>query len=310
MELFRISKTIHFMQYAVLLNIISLVTFSISVFFIFHKGFNLSTEFTGGSIIEASYSGEKILQLDDIKSSLLNIPHMEHTQVQYLGSSKEIIIKLPNLENFSLETTTFNILNELQKYDHSFNINKTEFIGPQVGEKLLQDMLISLIMLVIGIIFYLSIRFELIIAAAVVMANLHDVIIILGFFAFFQWEFSLSVLAGTLAALGYSVNESVIVMDRVRENYLKYTGPKNIRNIRNIINISITQTISRTIITHGSTQFMVLSILLFGGATLHYFAIALTIGIWFGIYSSIFVSSSLALLMRFGKKALYAEPRD
>ncbi|AFZ83138.1 protein translocase subunit SecF [Candidatus Kinetoplastidibacterium crithidiae] len=310
MELFRISKTIHFMRYAVLLNIISLVTFTVSLFFIYHKGFNLSTEFTGGSIIEASYSGEKILQLDEIKSSLTNIPHIEHIQVQYLGSSKEIIIRLPNLENFSLETTTSTILSELQKYDNSFNINKTEFIGPQVGEKLLQDMLLSVIMLVIGIIFYLSIRFELIIAAAVVMANLHDVVIILGFFAFFQWEFSLSVLAGTLAALGYSVNESVIVMDRVRENYLKYIGPKNIKNTKALINKSITQTISRTIITHGSTQFMILSILLFGGASLHYFAVALTIGIWFGIYSSIFVSSSLALLMKFGKKAFHAETHD
>ncbi|WBF65661.1 MAG: protein translocase subunit SecF [Candidatus Kinetoplastibacterium crithidii] len=310
MELFRISKTIHFMQYAVLLNIVSLVTFSISLFFICNKGFNLSTEFTGGSVIEACYSGEKILYPDEIKSSLLNIQGIEHIQVQYLGSSREIIIRLPNLESLSLETTTSNILNELKKYDDSFNINKTEFIGPQVGEKLLQDMLLSLILLVIGIIFYLSIRFEFIIAASVVLANLHDVVIILGFFAFFQWEFSLSVLAGTLAALGYSVNESVIVMDRVRENYLKYTGPKNIKNIKILINKSITQTISRTIITHGSTQFMVLSILLFGGASLHYFAVALTIGIWFGIYSSIFISSSLALLMRFGKKAFHSELHD
>ncbi|AGF46675.1 preprotein translocase subunit SecF [Candidatus Kinetoplastibacterium desouzaii TCC079E] len=295
MELFRISKTIPFMRHAVLLNLVSLITFITALFFIQKNGLNLSTEFTGGSVIEASYTGNKIISLDKIRESFADIDNYDKLQIQYFGSSKEIMIKIPTLENNSEKHQINEILSRLQKHEKSFQINKIEIIGPQVGEKLARDGLLALTMVIIGIITYLSFRFEWRLAVSGVIANLHDVTIILGFFAFFHWEFSLAVLAGILAVLGYSVNESVIIMDRIRENCSKDSD----YNVEDIINKSITQTISRTIITHTSTQFMVLSLFFFGGHSLHYFSIALTIGIWFGIYSSIFISASLAMWLNF-----------
>jgi preprotein translocase subunit SecF len=188
------------------------------------------------------------------------------------------------------------VLKELKAADPTVELRRVEFVGPQVGQELVHNGLMALLFVVLGIVIYLAIRFEWKFALAGVIANLHDVVIILGFFAFFQWEFSLSVLAGVLAVLGYSVNESVVIMDRIRENFRKQRKS----SVPEVINSAITQTISRTIITHGSTQMMVLSMLFFGGPTLHYFAMALTIGIWFGIYSSVFVAAALA--MWFGVK--------
>jgi preprotein translocase subunit SecF len=152
---------------------------------------------------------------------------------------------------------------------------------------------------------YLALRFEWKYSVAAILANLHDVVIILGFFAFFQWEFSLPVLAAVLAVLGYSVNESVVIFDRIRENFRRYRKMSTIQ----IIDNAITSTISRTIITHGSTQLMVLSMLIFGGATLHYFALALTIGILFGIYSSVFVAAAIAMWLGIKREDLIKGPK-
>jgi preprotein translocase subunit SecF len=168
-------------------------------------------------------------------------------------------------------------------------LRRVEFVGPQIGEELLHDGGLALLVVIIGIMIYLALRFEWKFAVAAIIANLHDIIIILGFFAFFQWEFSLAVLAGVLAVLGYSVNESVIIADRIRENFRKMRKA----SVDEVIDDAITSTISRTIITHGTTQMMVITMLLFGGPTLFYFALALTIGICFGIYSSVLVMAPL-----------------
>jgi preprotein translocase subunit SecF len=194
------------------------------------------------------------------------------------------------------------------------SLRRTEFVGPQVGKELAQDGLTALSLVIVGIMIYLAMRFEWKFAVAAIIANLHDVIIILGFFAFFQWEFSLPVLAAVLAVLGYSVNESVVIFDRIRENFRRLRKLDTV----GIIDNAITSTISRTIITHGSTQLMVLSMLLFGGPTLHYFALALTIGILFGIYSSVFVAAAIAMwlgvkredLIKGGGAKRDADPND
>jgi preprotein translocase subunit SecF len=288
MEFFRIHRTIPFMRHALVLNLISLVTFLLAVFFIATRGFHLSIEFTGGTVMEVHY--EQAVQLDEVRGAVNSLGYSDY-QVQNFGTSQDVMIRLPLREGESSAAQSDAVLGALQAKDASVQLRRVEFVGPQVGQELVHNGLMALLCVVIGIMIYLGFRFEWKFAVAGVVANLHDVVIILGFFAFFQWEFSLSVLAGVLAVLGYSVNESVVIMDRIRENFRKQRKT----SVREVINSAITQTISRTIITHGSTQMMVLSMLFFGGPTLHNFALALTIGIWFGIYSSVFVAAAIAM---------------
>lgn len=290
MEFFRIHCTIPFMRHALVLNIISLVTFVAAVFFILTRGFHLSIEFTGGTVMEVNYA--QTAQLENVRGVVSKLGYTDF-QVQNFGTSHDVMIRLPLQEGQTSATQSETVMAALKAADQGVELRRVEFVGPQVGQELLHNGLMALLVVVIGIMVYLGFRFEWKFAVAGVIANLHDVVIILGFFAFFQWEFSLSVLAGVLAVLGYSVNESVVIMDRIRENFRKYRKA----DVQEVINSAITQTISRTIITHGSTQMMVLAMLFFGGPTLHYFAMALTIGIWFGIYSSVFVAAALAMWM-------------
>ena len=293
MEFFRIQKDIPFMRYALILNAISLITFIAAVFFLWQKGLHLSIEFTGGTVIEVQY--EQSADLETIRGSVASLGYGE-VNVQNFGSSKDVMIRLPLIKNadgtlMSSTDQSNSVVSKLQETNPQVKLQRVEYVGPQVGEELLYGGIKALLFVVVGIVIYLSIRFEWKFAVAGILANLHDVVIILGFFAFFQWEFSLSVLAAVLAVLGYSVNESVVIFDRIRENFRKFRKLET----PDIIDSAITSTMSRTIITHGSTQMMVLSMLFFGGATLHYFAVALTIGILFGIYSSVFVAAAIAM---------------
>ncbi|TAM88236.1 MAG: protein translocase subunit SecF [Candidimonas sp.] len=290
MEFFRIHRTIHFMRHALVLNIASVIMFVLAVFFIITRGFHLSIEFTGGTVMEVHYA--QTTQLEDVRKVIDTLGYRDY-QVQNFGTSQDVIIRLPLRAKETSSQQSQVVFNALKAQTPQMELRSVEFVGPQVGRELVHNGLMALLCVVIGIMIYLAFRFEWKFAVSGVVANLHDVVIILGFFAFFQWEFSLSVLAGVLAVLGYSVNESVIIMDRIRENFRKQRKAST----REIINSSITQTISRTIITHGSTQMMVLSMLFFGGPSLHYFALALTIGICFGIYSSVFVAAALAMWM-------------
>ena len=288
MELFRIGRTIPFMRNALVLNAISFLTFVAAVFFIVAKGFHLSIEFTGGTVMEVNYA--QAAPLDKVRTAVTGLGYTDF-QVQNFGTSRDVMIRLPLGAGQSTATQSDSVMKALKASDSTVELRRVEFVGPQVGKELVENGLLALLFVVIGITLYLAVRFEWKFAVAGVLANLHDVVIILGFFAFFQWEFSLSVLAGVLAVLGYSVNESVVIMDRIRENFRRERGA----SVREVIDGAITQTISRTIITHGSTQMMVLAMLIFGGPTLHYFALALTIGIWFGIYSSVFVAAAIAM---------------
>ncbi len=311
MEFFRIKRDIPFMHRALLFNAISFLTFALAVFFILHRGLHLSIEFTGGSVIEVQYA--QAAELGKVRSAVESLNYGD-VQVQNFGTSRDVLIRLPlraGLKQTELVSQVVGALCKAEgaqmvaqspepgasqtcqdaKQAQPVVLQRSEFVGPQVGDELAHDGALALLVTVLGIMAYLAIRFEWKFAVAGVVANLHDVVIILGFFAFFQWEFSLSVLAAVLAVLGYSVNESVVIFDRVRETFRKFRklSPPQ------VIDHAITSTISRTVITHGSTQMMVLGMLLFGGPTLHYFALALTIGILFGIYSSVFVAAAIAM---------------
>ena len=288
MEFFKIKRDIPFMRNALVFNLISLLTFLAAVFFLFSRGLHLSVEFTGGTLVEVNYS--QAVDLEKVRATIATLGYSD-VQVQNFGTSRDVLIRLPAPKGVSSGQQSEKVIAALKTSDASATLRRTEFVGPQVGEELATDGLKALAFVVIGIMIYLAFRFEWKYAVAAIIANLHDVIIILGFFAFFQWEFSLPVLAAVLAVLGYSVNESVVIFDRIRENFRLYRKMNTVE----IIDNAITSTISRTIITHGSTQIMVLSMLLFGGPTLYYFALALTIGICFGIYSSVFVAAAIAM---------------
>ena len=301
MEFFKIGKDIQFMKHAKVLNGISLATFILAVFFLFSRGLHLSVEFTGGTLMEVSYS--QSADVEKIRSTISSLG-LTDVQVQNFGTARDIMIRLPAQKDVSTAQQSDKVLAALKTTDSSVVLKRAEFVGPSVGEELAADGLKALAMVVVGIMVYLAFRFEWKYAVAGIIANLHDVIIILGFFAFFQWEFSLSVLAAVLAVLGYSVNESVVIFDRIRENFRRYRKMDTVQ----IIDNAITSTISRTIITHASTLVMVVSMLIFGGPTLFYFALALTIGILFGIYSSVFVAAAIAMWLGIRREDLVKEP--
>lgn len=289
MEFFRIKKDIPFMRHALVFNVISLLTFALAVFFLLTRGLHLSVEFTGGTLVEVSYA--QAPQLEPIREALAGSGYPD-AQVQNFGSARDLLIRLPNREDLETSRVSETVMNTLQQVGGPApELRRVEFVGPQVGKELAADGSMALLLVIVGIMIYLALRFEWRFAVSAIIANLHDVIIILGFFAFFQWEFSLPVLAAVLAVLGYSVNESVVVFDRVRETFKK----KRNMTTPQVLDHAITSTISRTVITHGSTQVMVLSMLVFGGETLYYFSLALTIGICFGIYSSVLVASPLVM---------------
>ena len=301
MEFFKIRRDIPFMRHAKVFNAISFITFALAVFFLFSRGLHLSVEFTGGTLMEVSYS--QSADLNKVRSTVSGLGFTD-VQVQNFGTARDVMIRLPAQKGVSTAQQSEKVMQALKAGDAGVVLKRTEFVGPQVGDELAADGLKALAMVVVGIMIYLAFRFEWKFAVAAIIANLHDVIIILGFFAFFQWEFSLAVLAAVLAVLGYSVNESVVIFDRIRENFRRYRKMDTVE----IIDNAITSTISRTIITHGSTQIMVLSMLLFGGPTLFYFALALTIGICFGIYSSVFVAAAIAMWLGIEREDLIKGP--
>jgi preprotein translocase subunit SecF len=288
MEFFRIRRDIPFMENALIFNVISFITFAAAVFFLVTRGLHLSVEFTGGTVMEVAYS--QPADVEKVRRTIAGLGFQD-VSVQNFGTSRDVLVRLPAQKNVSSAQQSEKVLTALRADAPDVQLRRTEFVGPQVGDELVTNGLYALAAVAGGIMLYLAFRFEWKFALAAIIANLHDVVIILGFFAFFQWEFSLAVLAAVLAVLGYSVNESVVIFDRVRENFRRYRKMSTIQ----IIDNAITSTISRTIITHGCTQAMVLSMLLFGGPTLFYFALALTIGILFGIYSSVFVAAAIAM---------------
>ena len=291
MEFFRIRHDVPFMRHALAFNVISLVTFILAVVLLVTRGLHFGVDFTGGTVMEVSYA--EAPDLNKVRDTVAALGFTD-VSVQNFGTARDVMIRLPVRAGLTSAQLSEQVLTALKAVDQSVQMRRVEFVGPQVGKELVENGALALLFVSIGIVLYLWFRFEWKFGVAAIIANLHDVVIILGFFAFFQWEFSLPVLAAVLAVLGYSVNESVVVFDRIRENFRKMRRAP----VPEIINNAITRTMSRTIITHGCTQLMVTSMLFLGGETLHYFALALTIGILFSIYSSVLVASPL--LMMFG----------
>ncbi len=311
MEFFRIKKDIQFMKDSMVINAVSFITFALAVFFLVTRGLHLSVEFTGGTVMEVAYT--QTADVGKVRETVAGLGYSD-VVVQNFGTSRDVMIRLPVQKGVTSAQQSEQVLAALKAQDDSVQLRRTEFVGPQVGEELVHGGLMALGMVVLGIVIYLALRFEWKFGVAAIIANLHDVVIILGFFAFFQWEFSLSVLAGVLAVLGYSVNESVVIFDRIREAFRKFRK----LSTAEVIDHAITSTMSRTIITHASTEAMVLAMFFFGGPSLHYFALALTIGILFGIYSSVFVAAAIAMwlgvkredLVKTGKKEEGSDPND
>ncbi|MGW8183478.1 MAG: protein translocase subunit SecF [Burkholderiales bacterium] len=299
MEWFRISRDIPFMRHALLFNVISLITFIVAVASLSVRGLNLGVDFTGGTVMEVHYA--EAADLGKIRESVARLGFSD-AAVQNFGTSRDVLIRLPVKQGLTSAQLSERVMAELRKDDPKVEMRRVEFVGPQVGRELFDNGALALLFVSIGIVLYLWLRFEWKFGVAAIIANLHDVIIIIGMFSLFQWEFSLPVLAAVLAVLGYSVNESVVVFDRVRETFRN----RRMRNltVAQIIDHAITRTMSRTIITHGSTQIMVCSMLIFGGETLFYFALALTIGILFGIYSSVLVASPIVMYLGVSREDL------
>ena len=290
MELFKIRRTIPFMRFSKIFNAISLVSFLVAVAFLIMKGLSFSIEFTGGTVMEVSYP--QAAPVEQIRETIKKDIGLE-AAVQNFGTARDVMIRLPILEGQNSGDQAKQVMEVLQKTEPGVQLTRVEFVGPQVGEELASDGATALLLVCIGIMIYLAFRFEWKFALAAIIANMHDVVLVVGVFSIFQWEFSLPVLAAVLAVLGYSVNESVIIFDRVREHFKKMRRASTVE----VINSAITATISRTMITHGSTLAMTLAMYFFGGPALHYFALALTIGICFGIYSSVFVSAAIAMYL-------------
>ncbi len=286
MEFFKIRRDIPFMRHALTFNIISAITFVIAVILLVVRGLHFSIEFTGGTVIEVNYP--QAVNTEQVRDVLTAKGYTDFS-VQNFGSSRDLLIRMPIKQGQESSKLSEAVEAALKEHDPGVVKRRVEFVGPQVGEELAYNGALALLITSIGIVVYLAFRFEWKFGLAAIIANLHDVVIILGFFALFQWEFSLPVLAAVLAVLGYSVNESVVVADRIRENFRKMRRA----SVTEVIDNAITRTMSRTIITHGCTQLMVTSMLIFGGEALHYFALALTIGILFGIYSSVLVMAPL-----------------
>ncbi len=303
MEFFRIRRTIHFMRFDKIFNAISLISFIIAVFLLCTRGLALSIEFTGGTVMEVTYP--QAAPTDQIREEISDALGIE-ASVQNFGTARDVMIRLPIVEGENSNQQAQQVMDVLQKSEPQAQMTRVEFVGPQVGEELATDGLTALLLVIFGIVIYLAFRFEWKFSIAAIIANLHDVVLVLGIFAFFQWEFSLPVLAAVLAVLGYSVNESVIIFDRVREHFKKMRRAGTVE----VIDSAITATISRTVITHSSTLAMTLAMFFFGGPALHYFALALTIGICLGVYSSVFVAAAIALYLKVKREDLVKPKKE
>ena len=289
MEFFRITKTIPFMKYKFVLNMISLVSFIVAVYWIFAHGLAFSIEFTGGTQMEVRYPSA--VNTEQVRTELKSVSN--EVLVQTFGTASDIVIRVPTKTGYTSGQVAEEVMAVIHKNTPDAQLTRTEYVGPQVGEELARDGGTALALVVVGNMIYLAFRFEWKFSVAAIIANLHDIFIVLGIFSVMQWEFSLPVLAAVLAVLGYSVNESVIIFDRVREHFRTMRRADTVE----VINSAITATISRTVITHTSTLCMTLSMFFFGGPALHYFSLALTIGILLGVYSSVFVAAAIALYL-------------
>ena len=276
--------------------VFSLLLIILSIGSIATKGLNLGIDFTGGYLIEAGYQND--VNLDQVRTALANA-EFKDAQVQNFGSSKDIIVRIAPRTDINKATIGDNVLTVLKTTsDSEVEMRRVEFVGPQVGDELRDDGGIALLVALGGILIYISLRFQLKSAVGAILALVHDVVITIGFFSLIQMEFDLSVLASILAVIGYSLNDTVVVLDRIRETF------RNVRKTtaEDILNISINQTLSRTIVTSLTTLLVLFALFFFGGEIIHGFATALIVGVIIGTYSSIYIASSTLMMMNIHKQ--------
>jgi preprotein translocase subunit SecF len=287
---------INFMNKRKLAMAFSLVLIIISIGSLVTRGLNFGIDFTGGYLIEAGYQND--VNLDQVREALV-AAKFKDAQVQNFGSSKDIIVRIAPRADINKATIGDSVLNVLQTTsENEISMRRVEFVGPQVGDELRDDGGIALLVALGGILIYISMRFQLKSAVGAILALIHDVIITIGAFSLLQLEFDLTVLASILAVIGYSLNDTVVVLDRIRETF------RSIRktSAEDILNISINQTLSRTLVTSLTTLLVLFALFFFGGEIIHGFATALIIGVVIGTYSSIYIASSTLLMMNIHKQ--------
>ena len=280
---------------------VSIFLILISIFSIFAKGFNYGVDFKGGTIIEISFSNEA--PIDEIRD-FLNVNNYSKSSAQYFGSKNDILIRMPNIASTNESNLSNNLVLDL-KQEFNFSLKRVEYVGAQVGEELRDQGILAALIALILIMIYIALRFEYRFSIGAILALIHDVILIMGIFSVSQIEFNLSVFAAILAVIGYSLNDTIVVFDRIRENF-KAAIIENTNTV-SLVNQSINQTLSRTLITSLTTILVLISLIIFGGEILFGFSFALLIGVIIGTYSSIYIASSTLLLLNISAKDVTIE---
>mgnify|MGYP001043533764 CR=1 FL=1 len=287
-ELFHLKRDIPFMRWARSTIYVSLLFIFGAIALLATKGLNLGVDFTGGTVMEMGYPAAA--DVPAIRAALARNGYAD-AQVQNFGTSTDVLIRLPVKPGVTSAQLSEKVLVVLKEADARVELRRVEFVGPQVGNELFEDGSLAMLVVSLGIVLYLALRFEWRFAIGAIFATAHDIFIVLGLWSLFQWEFSLTVLAAVLAVLGYSVNDTVVVFDRIRENFKKTRS----NDVASIMDNAKTATLSRTVITSGTTLLMVLAMLFLGGEVLYGFALALAIGIVVGTYSSVLVASPIVM---------------
>ena len=296
-EIIKTKRTIHFMKMTKPAFMLSALLVILSISSIAIKGINWGLDFTGGTVIEVGY--DKPADLEVIRP-LLSAEGFGDAVIQHFGSSRDVLIRLAPREGLDNDHLGSQIITALQGYDKSVEMRRIEFVGPNVGDELAEQGGLALLAALICILLYVGVRFEWRLASGAVLALAHDVIITLGIFSVLQIEFDLTILAALLTVIGYSLNDTIVVFDRIRENFRRMRTDDSVE----IMDVSLTQTLSRTLITSGTTLMVLVSLFLKGGALIHGFALALLIGIVVGTYSSIYVASALALKLGVSRETM------
>lgn len=290
MQLLKGKLAIDFMGKRRFAMILSAIVLAVSIGALVTKGLNFGVDFTGGTLIEVGYP--EAVELDGIRDALAS-SGFEGAQTQHFGSSRDVLVRIAPQAGKDTVELSENALSVLRQQNTAMEMRRIEFVGPQVGEELTEQGALAMIYALIGILIYIMVRFQWRFAPGAVVALVHDVLIILGFFALFQFDFDLTVLAALLAVIGYSLNDTIVVFDRIRENFRKMRKGTAV----DVINTSINQTFSRTLMTSITTLLVLLSLFVFGGEVIHAFSLALIVGVVVGTYSSIYVASTTTLAL-------------
>ena len=304
MELFKKTSSIDFLKIRYIVGVTSALLTLLTIWSLATRGLNFGIDFTGGTLLEVGYP--QAVVLEDVRSALAG-GGFPHAQAQHFGTSSDVLIRLapePGTESAQLSDKA---MQALRKQNPGVEMRRVEFVGPQIGNELAEQGGLAMIYALIGIFIYVIVRFQWRFAPGAIIATVHDVVIILGIFSFFQYEFDLTVLAAILAVIGYSLNDTIVVYDRIRENFRRIRKASSYE----IINIAVNQTMSRTIMTGLTTLLVLIALFVFGGETIHNFSLALILGILVGTYSSVYVASAIALALGVSKAdLLVSKPED